>query len=322
MRWIILAWIWITAWSAGAATFQETFVANPLADGWAIYGNTNLFAWDPRNQSVAVTWDSSQPNSYFYRPLGTILGENDDFSFAFDLQFSSIAVGVDPNKPATFEVAVGFSCFQCATNPALERGVGIDPVNGACNLAEFDYFPDSGYGATISPTIISSNNQFASSFTFPLTMDPGALFHIAMSYTASNQTLVTTMTRNGQVFGPIKKTVLGTSFTNFHLDEFAICSYSDTGADGSILAQGTVANITIVTPPPPVNNLCGSVVDGVWLVHFMSNTNWVYTLCRSTDLGAWNDVCEPTPGNGTTLFLQDTNNICAKAFYRVKAERP
>ena len=322
MRWITFAWICVAAWSARAATFQEPFASNPLANGWAIYGDTNLFAWDSTNQNLAVTWNSSQPNSYFYRPLGTILTETDDFSLAFDLEFSSVAIGVDTNKPDTFEVALGLVCFQCATNPALVRGIGVDPVHGACNVAEFDYFPDSGYGVTISPTILSSNNVFATSFSFPLTMDTGALFHIAISYTASNQTLVTTMTRNGQSFGPVKNSVLPSNFTDFRLDHFAVSSYSDAGADGSLQAQATVDNIVIVTPPLPVDYLSGSIVDGTWLIEFMSNTNWVYTLCRSADLSAWNDVSEPTPGNGTTLFLRDTNSLSAKAFYRVKAELP
>ena len=321
MRWIALAWIWMAACSTQAATFQETFAANPFTKGWAVYGDTNLFAWDPMNQNLAVTWDSSQPNSYFYHPLGTVLTENDNFSFAFDLEFSSVAIGTDANKPDTFEVALGLICFQCATNPVLERGVG-EAVNGACNVAEFDYFPDSGYGATISPTILSSNNVFATSFSFPFTMDTGALFHIAMSYTASNQMLVTTMTRNGLSFGPVKSTFLPSNFTDFRLDQFAVSSYSDAGADGSLQAQATVDNIVIVTPPPPVNYLSGLIVDGTWLIKFMSNTNWVYTLRRSTDLSAWNDVSEPTPGNGTTLFLQDTNGISGEAFYQVKAERP
>jgi hypothetical protein len=319
---IIRAWICVAACSARAATFQDSFATDPLANGWAVYGDTNLFAWDPTNQNLAVTWDSSQTNSYFYRPLGTILGESDDFGFAFDLQFSSVIVGVDTNKPDTFEVAMGLSSFQSASDPALERGIGVDPVHGVRNIAEFDYFPDSGYGATVSPTIVSSNNQFATSFSFPLTMDPGALFHVVMTYTASNLTLVTSMTRNGQSFGPIKKTVLGTSFTDFRLDQFAISSYSDAGADGSILAQGTVDNIVIMTPPPPIGYVSGSFTNGTWQVEFESNTNWVYTLRRSKDLIQWNDASTLTPGNGMNLFLQDTNNISNQAMYRVEAERP
>ncbi len=322
MRRIVLAWAWVAACSLQAATFQESFATDPLANGWAVYGDTNLFAWDPTNQNLFVTWDSSQTNSYFYRPLGTILGASDDFSFAFDLQFSSVAVGVDTNKPDTFEVAVGLSSYQSATDPALERGVGVDPTHGARNLAEFDYFPDSGFGATISPTIISSNNQFATSFSFPLAMDTGALFHIALSYTASNRTLVTTMTRNGQSFGPIKKTVLGTSFTDFRLDQFAISSYSDAGADGSLFAQATIDNIVVVTPPSPVGNIAGSFTNGNWQVQFLSNTNWVYTLRRSGDLITWSDASTPVSGNGTNLYLVDTNNIGNEAVYRVRADRP
>ena len=68
-----------------AATITENFSANPLQNGWQIFGDTNLFQWDSTNQNLAVTWDSSQTNSYFYHPLGTILTRNDDFSLAFDL---------------------------------------------------------------------------------------------------------------------------------------------------------------------------------------------------------------------------------------------
>lgn len=304
-----------------AATFEEDFSSSPLQNGWKIFGDTNLFQWDAANQNLDVTWDSSQTNSYFYHPLGTIVAKSDDFNLAFDLQLSDIAVGVNSNQPDTFELVVGFINLASATSTNFERGTGISAAHGARNACEFDYFPDSGYGATISPTLISSNNQFATQFAFPLALDPGALFHVTMTYTASNQTMQTIVTRNGQPFGSIPNVALGSSFSDFRLDEVAVCSYSDAGADGSLLAHGTVDNLVVTVPAPPVQHLTGSFTKGAWQVQFLSRSNWLYTLQSTTNLQTWANVSAAT-GTGTNLFLQDTRPPSDQAFYRVQAERP
>ncbi|HLX95699.1 MAG TPA: hypothetical protein VKU37_08135, partial [Verrucomicrobiae bacterium] len=279
---LLIMWGLVAASNCGAATFQENFANDPQADGWNIFGDTNLFQWDATNQNLEVTWDSSQSNSYFYHSLGTIVAKSDGFSLAFDLQLNDIAIGVDPAKPDTFELAVGFINLVSATSTNLERGVGINPTHGARNVGEFDYFPDSGYGATISPTLISSNNQFATTFAHPFTLDPGALFHVTMTYTASNQTLQTMATRNGSLFVSTN-VVLGVSFSDFRFDQIAVCSYSDTGADGSLLAHGTVDNLVVTVPPPPMQNLAGTFTNGIWQAQFLCQSNWLYTLQRTTD---------------------------------------
>ena len=94
-----------------------------------------------QDQNLDVTWDSSQSNSYFYHSLGTIVAKSDNFGISFDLQLSNIVVGVNPAKPATFELAVGFINLASATSTNLERGVGMNATHGAHNLCEFDYFP-------------------------------------------------------------------------------------------------------------------------------------------------------------------------------------
>src|SRR5213082_3198570 len=159
---------WTAASVGEATTLREDFASAPAANGWRVFGDTNLFHWNPVNENLEVTWDSSQTNSYFHRPLGTVLTKSDDFGLAFDLRPSEIAVGVNPNKRSTFELAVGFLNFIDAASTNFERGIGVNSSYGPRNLAEFDYFPDSGLGATISPTMISSNNQFAAGFDFPL----------------------------------------------------------------------------------------------------------------------------------------------------------
>jgi hypothetical protein len=318
---VLFLWGLVAASVGGAATIQEDFSSNPQSDGWNIFGDTNLFQWDSANQNLDVTWDSSQSNSYFYHPLGTIVAKSDNFGISFDLQLSNLVVGVNPVKPATFELAVGFINQVSATSTNLERGAGINAVHGARNLCEFDYFPDSGYGATISPTLISSNNQYASVFAHPYTLDPGALFHVMMTYTASNQTLQTIVTRNGIAFDSTN-TVLGASFSDFRLDWVAISSYSDAGAGGSLFAQGTMDNFAVTVPPPPVQNLIGSFTNGLWQAQFLSQSNWLYSLQRSTDFQSWTNVSSTTPGNATNLFLPDINPPGAAAFYRISAQRP
>jgi hypothetical protein len=200
------------------------------------------------------------------------------------------------------------------------RGTGTDSPN----LVEFDYFPDSGFGATVAPTIISSNNVFNDGgFTFPLELTASDLYHVAMSYTATNWTLRTIMTRNGATFGPIQDATLGTNFTDFRVDHFAVCSYSDAEFAGSVLAHGIVDDITITAPELPVTKVTGGFEGGLWRVEFASQPNWLYTLQRTMDLVLWADVSPVTAGTGSVLVLQETNSANASSvFYRVKAERP
>jgi hypothetical protein len=83
-----------------------------------------------------------------------------------------------------------------------------------------------------------------------------------------------------------------------------------------------VDNFVVTPPPPPVQNLAGSFSHAVWQAQFISRSNWLYTLERTGDFQSWTNVSPATSGNGTNLFLPDTNAPADKAFYRVRAERP
>ena len=279
----------------------EDFSTDPAQDGWQIFGDTNLFVWDPVNQDLEVTWDSSQPNSYYFHSLGTILGRDDDFQFSFDLNLSDAAAGVNPDKPDAMEVAVGFLNFAAATDPGFVRAFT------AVNLAEFDYFPsfvDPVYGpfdASISPVIVSANftnyyGAFGSFFTFT----NGVSCHVRTVYTAASGVLVTTVTPSGST------NIIFTDTTSppvpdgddFRLDTFAIASYTDTGDDyDSLLAHGTVDNLIVTLPPPPVQNIT-VVSNAVGTVQFGSRSNWLYTLQRTGDLQSWSPASAAVPGNG------------------------
>ncbi len=305
-----------------AAVISEDFSNNPELRNWLKFGNTNLFRWNVTNQNLDVTWDSSQTNSYFYHPLGTILGKSDDFSVAFDLKLTNIVVGVDTNKPFTFPLCIGFQNFSNATTANFFRG-GFSP-----NLAEFAFYPDSGFGPTLWPSFWSTNSALnfngSSDYTI-IDLPVGAAMHIAMTYTASNKTCATTITTNGVSIGQINNVRL-INFTDFRADTFAVKSYSDAGQSpddgGSLLAHGTIDNLIITVPPPPVQDLRGAFTNDQWQVQFTSRTNWNYVLERSPNFQSWTNVSPVISGTGTNLFLLDTTALAEKAFYRVRANRP
>ena len=247
--------------------------------------------------------------------------KNDDFAFSFDLRLDHIQPGVNPEKPSTFEIAVGLLNLRAATNATFRRGTG----RHSPHLVEFDYFPGADFIApTVSPALVSSNGQFATSFTYPLEMTTGDDFHIALNYTASNRTLVTTMTRNGLAFGPIANVVVAASFTDFRVDTFALSSYNDDGDEfGSLLARGVLDNIRLTLPPPPVSGMNIRLTNAQPQVEFLSRTNWNYFLERSVDLAGWSEVLPALPGAAGRLTLPDTNAPSGGPwFYRVRAERP
>jgi len=315
-----------------AATILEDFSSDPLQRGWNIFGDTNLFHWNATNQNLEVTWDSSRTNSYFQFPLGTILSKSDDFSLAFDLRVRDIAIGTSSNKPYTFEIAIGFLNSINSTNTNYFRGTGINATYGVRNAVEFDYFPATAtVSETFAPTVISTNNRVAFSDNHPLELTANDLFHIAMTYTASNQTLKTMATRNGVPYGlpptdALKDLVL-TAHPDFRVDRVAIINYSDAlqaGSQqfwGSVLAHGTVDNL-LVTVPDSLNDVAGAKSNSIFRATFTSRMNWLYSLERSTDFATWTVASGTNAGTGTTLILADTNATDNAAFYRVRAVKP
>ncbi|HEX3857119.1 MAG TPA: hypothetical protein VHY30_07485 [Verrucomicrobiae bacterium] len=322
-----------------AATIAENFSADPALDGWQIFGNTNQFQWDSTNQNLDVTWDSTQPNSYFYHPLGTMLTRNDDFSIAFDLRLNDIASGNEPGKTGPLQLGFGFLNFNPlnlmnATNANFMRG----SFGNAPDVAEFDYYPHGFYTdpffdspAAPVPSFISDDGfdyAPANISVFDDEMPTNQLIHVTYTYTASNQTAVIFLTTNGVSVGEFPPLILNgdngfaDADDNFVVDTFSVSSYSSVGDDfDSVLAHGSVGNI-VVTLPPPAQNLSGAFSNGVWQIQFTDRSGWLYTLERTTNFISWTAVSIPTSGNGTNLFLQDTNQPGDKAFYRISAQRP
>src|SRR5258708_4007473 len=306
---------------AAAAVMSEDCGTGPAQRGWRTCGDAAPFSWEATHQDLAVTWDSSHTNSFFYRSLGTVLTTGDDFSFSFDLRLSDLRVGSTPGKSNEFEIAVGLLNYRSATNANAFRGAGVSPTYGVRNIVEFDYFPDAGLGATFATTVISSNNVFAYAHNDPLTLSLGDTFRLTLSYTASDQVLRTSALKNGAPFGPLGDVSLAGK-PDFRVDSFAVTSYSDAiqlcGPQyfGSILAHVVLDNVALVVPPPPLGKISLRQTNAAWLVEFNSLTNWVYTLEGSTNFSAWLPAGPATTGHGPTLRFPDSPAAPPTRFYR------
>jgi hypothetical protein len=303
--------------SIGGETIREEFSTDPVTRGWDRLGDASLFNWDSERKSLQVVWDSSKPNSSFFRQLPRALGKQDTFTLELDLVLDQITPGVQPEKPFAFQIAFGFFNQADLLSPSFVRGTGSQSPN----LVEFNYFPDTGFGATVSPVIVSSGSQFAPAFSFPLELTTGDLFQVEMHYNGEERRLTTSMTRNGEFFGPIKEVQLGDTFTDFQVDAVGISSYSDAGATSSILAQGEIRNLRVTLPPHPVRQLTGRFSEHSWETEFASLKGWNYFLERSRDLEIWVEVASEFAAADGGLILRDDEPLAGPAFYRVKASR-
>ena len=302
----------------------EQFNSDPLTRGWKVFGDSSLFNWNSQSNALEVTWDSSRSNSYFYRPLGTILTRSNDFSVSFSWYPRSFEIGTTPGKPFAFQMAWGFFNYQTATNDNFLRGTGFNSPN----IFEFNHFPDAGgFGATLSTILISTNNDYGYGDHIEADdFDSNVLYTVRLQFTSDDQTVRTSMLSNGVPFGIVDDIILGTNFSDFRLDTFSISSYSDEGQDpmwdGSIRANALVDNIVLELPEPPVRNLAISRIGEVVNVSFLSQANWNYVLEHTTNFVAWEPIGSGITSNGGVIQFIDAAPPQERAFYRINATRP
>ena len=203
------------------------------------------------------------------------------------------------------------------TRPSFYRGSGIHEEFGPRGLVEWSYHADSGFGATISSGLISLDNQWSLSNTFPLEMQMGATYQVEMTMNAEAETLTTTMS---EVFGGPEG-----GFTEIDVDAFAIASYSDGGQTspefaGSILANGWLDNIAVQRDSSiSIENLL-SPDNGIG-VQFQGKSGWEYWLEMTTDFLRWETRGHAKSDGNQLIILQDQGMVHSKGFYRVVGNR-
>ena len=309
----------------------ENFNNAPEKRGWKSSGDPSLFQWDAEAKRLLTQWDSSKPNSYFYKPIGQVIDTQLDFSIAFDLELDSIEIGTTTDKPFTFPIAIGLIDLKQATRDDYFRGTGIHPVTGPRGVAEWNYLPDSGFGATVSSGLISQNNQWAFQNTFPLELNTGTLYQIQMEYQAATQIIKTVMTADGEPFGPLLDASLDDifgnpvegGFTQLNVDAFAISNYSDAGQAppefaGSVKALGYVDNIEIkIGSNLRINQI--QIDSGQIEIMFHGNANTDYWLEQSSDLSNWMTVNHKTVIEpGETQMVRPNEDD--QAFFRLRSQ--
>ncbi len=324
-----------------AVTVAEDFSTDPLLRGWQVFGDASLFAWNSTNGNLEVTWDSSHTNSYFYFPLGAQFTRYDDLRVEFDLQLQDIASNVEPGKTGPLQIGLGLLNFAGATSTNFMHGA----YGGAPNVAEFAYYPwgyyDFGGGylyevvPTMTPSFISGvySKHYAPAFldAYEYELPTNQPVHIVLTYSALSQTALLEVRTNGTVLGPLPPLLLNvntnsqfTDADNLRLDMFSISSYSSGGDDfDSVLAHGTVDNVTVTASLRPITRFTGAATNGApWQAQFFTHTNWNYTLERTSDFHAWTPVSATQRGTEAVMVLQDTNTLPASAFYRMRADEP
>ena len=297
---------------------STSFATDPAQQGWKTFGNSNLFNWNSTNGCLDVTWDSSKSNSYFYLPIGTVLTRKDDFAMEFDLTINDISTSFD-------QMALGFLNLGDATNSEFSRVTGSNSLN----LAEFDYFHTADYGSDVyaefsATNLLKNGLSLEVDWGAPQILLPlGKPLHVVQSYTGSTSTIVTTISNNGNTLYSRPFTI-SASFTDFRCDAFAIESYNDPKPyNGAILrAHGSVRNVKLTVPVPPVRNIKGQLQPTGWTVTFDSLVDWNYALERSSDLVTWTDVTTNIDRTEATCTLQDRDAVTGARFYRVRAQRP
>jgi len=332
--------VWAIQDPAWAVTLTEDFSGDPQQAGWAVFGDPNLFVWNPAGENLQVTWDSTRPNSYFYRALGFTLTRYDDFSLEFDLRLGDIASGVEPGKTGPLQIGLGFLNFAQATGTNFMRGAW----GGAPDVAEFAYYTEGYYdfGGMIFPSRPSSVPSFipgtdsyayAPAFisAFEGELPTNQTVHIRMVYSGADETAVLTVTSNGVTVGDFPPLELGSpansQFTpadTFRVDTFSISSYSSAGDYyDSVLAHGAVDNLAVTARLRPIAHMvAGPDPGGVWQARFYAHSNWLYRLERSEDLSDWKPACPDVAGAEDYMLLRDSGQGFPTAFYRVRAQQP
>ena len=295
------------------AWHAEGFSVDPLVSSWVVHGDESLFEWNAEAGVLAVTWDSEKPNSGFHRPLGLVLTESDAFAFTFDIALDEVKVGHLDGQPYTFEVAVGLVDIESAKGDGLSRGTGSDSPN----LVEWNYFPDTGFGATVSPAIASGKSQFAAGFTFPAALAAGEKYSVRMEYDPGERTLKTFMLENSKAWKGIQSVKLQDDFSGFAVDAFSISSYTAKGTESSLFATGTVDNLAIAVDRSQPRIVGARLIDGQWRARTFGFATADYLLERSADLHDWQPVGNGVRSDGFYLRLIDEETLDGGWFYRL-----
>lgn len=291
----------------------ESFATNPLANGWMLHGDESLFEWDAEAGALDVTWNSEKPNSYFYRPIGQTLTEKDSFAFTFQLTLNEVKAGHLDGQPYTFEVAIGLLNLETAKELGFMRGTGTDSPN----LVEWDYFPDTGFGATVSPALASSKSEFSAGFTFPAELTKWKVYTVHMGYDGSTGVLKTEMLEEGKPWKTIAEVKRKNAHAGFLVDTFSISNFTAKGSESSLLATGTIDELAIATSRSGPSFVDVHLDEGQWRARAFVVAPDDWQLQRSGDLRDWKSLDAVQKPSQFFMRFTDPEPVGRNQFYRI-----
>lgn len=291
----------------------EAFDSDPMSRGWSVHGDKSLFAWDEESKSLQVKWDSEKTNSFFYKPLGRVLTESDSFAFTFQIALDSVKAGYLEGKPYTFEVALGLLNLTSAKDKNFDRATGSDSPN----LVEWDYFPDTGFGATVSPAIASDKSQFSAGFTFPAELLVGKTYCVKLIFNAEEMMLKTEILEDGKPWKKIENVKMGPGFNGFSVDAFSISNFSAKYGESSLFATGTIDEIAIVTSNSLPRILGVKIKDSKWQAKSFLVEPQKWKVERSNDMIQWNRVSTNFDSLNYFQHFRDATTNEGIRFYRL-----
>ena len=312
---LLLAIVFITIESSLSANnlHFETFDLDPLTKGWSVHGDKSLFEWDEDSESLRVKWDTERPSSFFYKPLGRVLTESNSFAFTFQITLDSVKAGYLEGKPYTFQVALGLLNISSAIDKNFNRGTGSDSPN----LVEWDYFPDTGFGATVSPAVASDKSEFSAGFTFPAELLIGKTYSIKLIYNSEERVLKTEMLEDGKSWETIQTVEISSDFSGFFVDAFSISNFSAKDSESSLLAIGTVDEVALVTSDT-LPKLFGVKINGSqWEAKSFLIEPEIWKVESSNDVLNWNRAILDSDSLNYFQYFNDTVTNKEFQFYRL-----
>ena len=312
---LLLAIVFITIESSLSANnlHFETFDSDPLTKGWSVHGDKSLFEWDEDSESLRVKWDTERPSSFFYKPLGRVLTESNSFAFTFQITLDSVKAGYLEGKPYTFQVALGLLNISSAIDKNFNRGTGSDSPN----LVEWDYFPDTGFGATVSPAVASDKSEFSAGFTFPAELLIGKTYSIKLIYNSEERVLKTEMLEDGKSWENIQTVEISSDFIGFFVDTFSISNFSAKDSESSLLAIGIVDEVALVTSDT-LPKLFGVKINGSqWEAKSFLIEPEIWKVESSNDVLNWNRAILDSDSLNYFQYFNDTVTNKEFQFYRL-----
>lgn len=312
---LLLAIVFIAIESSLSANnlYFETFDSDPLTKGWSIHGDKSLFEWDEGSESLRVKWDTEKQSSFFYKPLGRVLTESNSFAFTFQITLDSVKAGYLEDKPYTFQVSLGLLNISSAIDEKFNRGTGSDSPN----LVEWDYFPDTGFGATVSPVVASDKSEFSAGFTFPAELILGKVYSIKLIHDSEERILKTEMIEDGKSWEKIQTVKISSDFSGFSVDAFSISNFSAKDSESSLLAIGSVDEIALATSDTLPKLFGVKINRSQWEAKSFLIDPEIWKVESSSDVINWNRAILDSDSFNYFQYFNDTITNKEFQFYRL-----